>query len=175
MRRVHVVGTSGSGKTTVAAAIAGRLGVPHVELDALHWLPGWQERPREEFRARLSEVTALDGWVVDGNYRVRAGDLLWGRADTVVWLDLPRWTVLRQVTARTFRRWWTGEVLWGTNRERLSTALFTRDSILWWAWTTYDRRRREYEAALAHVPFRVHRLRSRAEVDAFLAALGEAP
>jgi len=47
MQRINVVGTSGSGKTTVARRAAEALGVPFVELDALHWEPGWQEAPDE--------------------------------------------------------------------------------------------------------------------------------
>lgn len=166
-----MVGTSGSGKSTVAAALARRLGVPHVELDALHWLPGWQERPKDEFRARLTEALAGDGWVVDGNYGGRGRDLVWERCDTVLWLDLPRSTVMGQVARRTFARWWSGELLWGTNRESLRMTLASRDSILWWAWSTHGRRRAEYAALLAEPrPFRVVRLRTRAEVDAFVAS-----
>jgi adenylate kinase family enzyme len=119
MRRVHVVGTSGSGKSTVAAALARRLGVPHVELDALHWLPGWQERPVAEFRAHLSAALVQSGWVVDGNYAAQSRDLVWAAVDTVVWLDLPRRTVMRQVVQRTARRWLRREQLWGGNRESL--------------------------------------------------------
>jgi adenylate kinase family enzyme len=171
MRRVHVVGTSGSGKSTVAAEVARRLGVAHVELDALHWLPGWTERPTAEFRRLLAEALAADGWVVDGNYGDQARDLVWAAVDTVVWLDLPRSEVMRQVTARTLRRWWRREVLWGTNREQLRMALLSGDSILWWAWSTHGRRRAEYEALLASTPFRVVRLRSRSEADRWLATV----
>jgi adenylate kinase family enzyme len=74
MRRVHVVGTTGSGKSTVGAALAARLGVAHVELDALHWLPGWKERPNEEFQALVEQALTADGWVFDGNYGAAAAD-----------------------------------------------------------------------------------------------------
>jgi hypothetical protein len=105
---------------------------------------------------------------VDGNYANQTRDLVWPRVDTVVWLDLPRSTVMRQVAGRTFRRWWRGEVLWGTNREELGKTLFTRDSILWWAWSTHARRRAAYEQILADVPFQVVRLTSRVEVERWL-------
>jgi adenylate kinase family enzyme len=171
MRRVHVVGTSGSGKSTVAAALARRLGVPHVELDALHWLPGWQERPVAEFRAHLSAALVQSGWVVDGNYAAQSRDLVWAAVDTVVWLDLPRRTVMRQVVQRTARRWLRREQLWGGNRESLRKTLLSRDSVVWWAWSTHARRRTEYGQALRSVPFRVIHLRSRAEVDQWLATV----
>ena len=87
--RIAVVGTSGSGKTTVARELARRLGVPHVELDALFHGPGWTETPVEEFRRRVASTTEGSGWVMDGNYESSLGDLVLERADTVVWLDLP--------------------------------------------------------------------------------------
>src|SRR5438132_8383373 len=86
LRRVVVVGTSGSGKTTLAREIARRLSLPHVELDAVHWGPGWTEPPVELFRQRTQEALQGDRWVADGNYgKVR--DLVWGRAEMLVWLD----------------------------------------------------------------------------------------
>ena len=168
--RVHVVGTSGAGKTTVARRIAKACGVPHVELDALHWLPGWVQRDRDEFRSMLLARLEVPAWVVDGNYHGKAGDILSERATTIVWLDLPRHEVMWQVTARTFGRWSRKETLWGTNRESLRNALLSRDdSILWWAWTNWARLRRRYEALLGQPQARtVIRLRSRREVDDWL-------
>lgn len=172
--RVHVVGTSGSGKSTVARRLAFVRGVPHIELDALHWLPGWIERDRDEFRTLLKAELDAPAWVVDGNHLGRARDLLWARSTTIVWLDLPRHAVMRQVTTRTLRRWWRREKLWGGNRERLRKALFSReDSILWWAWTSYARRKRQYAELLGpSCEQEVIRLRSRREVDAWLTGLG---
>ena len=172
--RIHVIGTSGAGKTTVARRLAAARGVPHVELDALHWLPGWVERDRDAFRSLLQAELEAPAWVVDGNYLGRASDILWERATTIVWLDLPRHEVMWQVTRRTFGRWWHDETLWGTNKERLRNALLSReDSILWWAWTTWARRRREYSALFAEPrPQDVIALRSRREVDAWLRELG---
>ena len=69
-RRVHVIGTSGSGKTTVAGDIADKLGIRHIELDAIHWQSGWTELPDEEFIEQVSEAIHEDAWVIDGNYRV---------------------------------------------------------------------------------------------------------
>lgn len=138
-RRIVVVGTSGAGKTTLAKALASRLAYPHVELDALYWDPGWQPARIGVFRERVATVIARDAWVVDGNYS-KARDLVWGRADTLVWLDYPLRVVLPRLIVRTLRRGLTGEVLWNGNREYLRDFL-GKDSLLHWAITTHRRRR----------------------------------
>ncbi len=147
-RRIVVVGTSGSGKTTFAKRISTRLGVPHVELDSLNWEADWMEAPLEVFRERVRAALGGDAWVVDGNYS-RVRDIVWSRADTIVWLDYPLWLVMLRLLRRTLRRVIFREVLWSNNRESIRRAFFSRDSILLWALTTYYRRRREYPALLA--------------------------
>src|SRR5919198_3265744 len=102
--KIAVVGTSGSGKTTVARELARRLGVLHVELDALFHGPDWTETPVDEFRRRVAAATGGSGWVVDGNYESKLGDLVLELADTIVWLDVPLHVALSRVTRRTIRR-----------------------------------------------------------------------
>jgi adenylate kinase family enzyme len=103
MQRVSVVGVSGAGKTTVGRKLAAALGVAFVELDAIFHQPDWVELPHDDFRERVHAALATPGWVVDGNYSM-VRDLVWDRADTVVWLDLPRRLVMRRVILRTLRR-----------------------------------------------------------------------
>jgi adenylate kinase family enzyme len=174
-RRVSVVGSTGSGKTTFAAALASRLAVPHVELDALHHGPNWTEVPDELFRVRTAELLAGDGWVADGNYSA-VRDIVWARAELVVWLDYPLPLIMYRLTWRTVRRLARREELWNGNRERLSTHLFTRDSLFWWAVTTYRRRRRSF-AALRASPRWPHlrwlTFRSPGDADAWLAAVDQ--
>jgi len=142
-RRVAVVGTSGSGKTILAQRLAQHLGIPHVELDALHWGPNWTPAPLDVFRECVAQALSGDAWTTDGNYS-HVRDIVWNRADAVVWLDYPLPVIMGRVIWRTLRRSITGEELWGGNRERLWGAFFSRDSIIWWALHTYRRRRREY-------------------------------
>jgi adenylate kinase family enzyme len=89
MQRVVVVGTSCSGKTTLARQLSQMLGVPHIELDAVHWLPNWQPRPTDEFRRLVAEAVARESWVMDGNYSSTARDIVWDRATTLIWLNYP--------------------------------------------------------------------------------------
>jgi adenylate kinase family enzyme len=146
-RRINVVGTTGSGKTTTARRLAERLEIPHVEMDALNWGPNWAPADRDTLRERVAQALVGEAWVVDGNYS-SVRDIVWGRADTIVWLDFSLLVTMTQLTRRTVRRVATKEELWGGNRERW-TNFCTRDSILWWGLTTYRRRRREYPMLLA--------------------------
>ena len=154
-RRIAVVGTSGSGKTTLAHRLAQQLGIPHVELDALHWDPNWTPAPPDVFRERATEALRGQAWTTDGNYST-VRDIVWKRADTVVWLDYSLPVVMGRVTWRTLRRSIRREELWNENRERLWEALLSRDSVVWWALRTYRRRKREYpnlfsQPAYAHL------------------------
>ncbi len=145
---MSVVGVSGSGKTTVARALAARLGAPHIELDGIYHQSGWVGLDDAEFIRRVQAATTGETWVVDGNYG-RIQHIVWSRADTVVFLDLPRWQVMSQLLVRTLRRGLTGEELWNGNREELSN-LFRRDreqNILLWSWTNHTKNRWRYRAA----------------------------
>jgi adenylate kinase family enzyme len=140
--RVVVLGTSGAGKSTLARGLAERRHLRYVELDRLHHLPGWRSAPTEEFRAKLDDLTQGGRWVTDGNYIDQVSDLLWPRAGTVIWLDLPLSTVLRRLTTRSVRRIVSRETLWNGNRENLG-ALFGRNSVLRWAVKGHRRHRKE--------------------------------
>jgi adenylate kinase family enzyme len=123
VHRIWVVGTSGSGKTTVARDLSVRLGIPHVELDELFWLPNWQQPDRTEFAATVVAALAGEQWVADGNYG-SIGHTVLARADTVVWLDLPFRVVVWRTTRRAIRRLLTREPMWSAgNRESLRKLL----------------------------------------------------
>ena len=137
VRRVLVAGASGAGKTTLAATTAAVLGLTHVEVDALFHGPGW--RPRPSFVADVERLAASDGWVTEWQYDA-VRELLASRADLVVWLDLPRHIVLRQVALRTVRRRLLRQELWNGNREApLRTVLTDPEHVVRWAWTTHGR------------------------------------
>lgn len=176
-RRVLVVGDSCTGKSTLGERLARLLRSPHVELDALYWRPGWAPSPLAEFLPRVDEATRAASWVLSGNYSAQR-DVSWPRADTLVWLDFPLRTTLPRIVARSWRRWRSRELLWGTNRERFWPQLklwSPSDSLVAWTLTHHHSLRRRYEAALADPAFarlRCHRLRSPAAVEAWCAAAG---
>lgn len=173
MRRIAVIGTTGAGKSTLAARVAVARGCPFVELDALYWGPGWTPFPREHFRQQVTAVLAGDAWTTGGNYSA-ARDLIWARADTLVWLDYPLPVVLWRLTRRTLRRIVTQEQLWGGNVETWRGQFASRDSLYIWAFKTHYRRRREVPALLAtpvYAHLRLLHLRTPSAASAWLSTL----
>ncbi len=169
MRRVNVKGTSGSGKSTFGRELAERLGLPYVELDALHHGPNWSEPTDEEFRARVRVAmdASPDGWVIDGNYEAKLGDTLTGAADTIVWLDLPLRLKLRRVARRTRERIRDDVELWNGNKESWRNALWGRESLFAWLIRGHFRHRRNWPRRYGSDP-RFIRLRSVEEARAWL-------
>jgi adenylate kinase family enzyme len=172
MRRVVVFGTTGSGKSWLAARLAARHGLHLIELDALFWGKDWQPAPLELFRYRVEREIRDGDWIVVGNYgQVR--DLTWRAADTLVWLDLPFPLVMWRLFWRTMRRSLTRENLWGTgNTESLMRSLFSRQSILLYAMRTHRKNRARFaiECEFLGKDKTVVRLTSTREVERFLQA-----
>ena len=172
--RIQITGTSCSGKTELARRLAPLLGAPHVDLDDLHWLPGWRERPAEEFRADVSRIVATDRWVIAGNYEKLSQDLTFPRTTTVIWLDYSFPVTFWRALARTARRIVTQEACCNGNRESLRKALLSRESILLWVIQTHGKRRRDYPARLArsdNAHLRVLQFRTPRETEAWIRTL----
>lgn len=161
MRNVLVVGICGSGKTTLAGWLAQRMEVRHIEVDALRHGPGWSRRPT--LAGEVERLTAEPGWVADSDAYPEVADLLWSRADTVVWLDMPRPVVLARVANRTARRLVSRQLLWSDNRETLRVVLSRQHPL---AKIIFDFRARgaRTSARLSSFPGEVIHLRSVAEV-----------
>ena len=147
-------GTSGCGKSTFAAELARRLGVAHIELDALHHGPNWSEPTLDEFCARVRAAIDANptGWVIDGNYERKLGSMVTDAADTVVWLDIPLGMLLNRLWRRTSTRIREHVELWNGNREDWRTALWGWDSLFVWAIRSYFRHRREWPRRFAPHP-----------------------
>ncbi len=182
-QRISIMGNTGCGKSTLGQRLAEVLNVPFVELDALNWLPNWvglSSTDPDEFRRRIAEATAGEGWVAAGSYSQHSEAVFWDRLETVVWLDLPLPLILWRVLSRSWRRSRSRELLWGTNYERFwpQLALWRKDeSLVWWAVTQQRRKREEMLSRMAdprwaHIRF--VRLTSAREVEAFRRAVAAA-
>jgi adenylate kinase family enzyme len=169
-RRFQVRGISGSGKTTVAAELARRLGAPHIELDALHWGPDWTQASAEELRARVAPLLEGERWVVDGSYSAKLGSLVADRVETVVWLDPPLHVALVRLFRRTRGRIRSREELWAGNRETWRGAALGTESLFLWACRSWLRQRRGIPRSVP--PEKLVRLRSDEETRRWLAGLG---
>ena len=150
--RVVVVGTSGSGKSTFAKALSKAAGVPHIELDAINWQPGWRDlaiAEPEVFFRRVAEAAAGEAWVIDGNY-TKVRDALWPRATAFVWMDPARWMVMRQVIWRSFNRAVTKQELWpGTGNKEEFRRWLDAEHPIRWAWTHWPLNRARYGETFA--------------------------
>ena len=144
--RISVVGTTGSGKTTLARALSAQLGLPYIEMDALNWQAGWRDLSRsdpEEFVRRVTVAIAPDAWVRDSAYGL-VRDLVWQRATHLIWLDYDRPIIMFRVIRRSLIRAALRTELWAGNRERWSHMLRPSHPIRW-AWSTGDWRRKDFE------------------------------
>ena len=149
IQRIAVIGTAGAGKTTLAQILAERFGVPFIELDALYWGPNWTPPDVMEFRARVEAATDSARWVAAGNYHT-SRDIVWERAEALIWLDYGLWLCLGRLLRRTWRRVFTQEELWNGNRENIWNQLrvWSQDSLIHWFFKTYWRRKREIPVLL---------------------------
>jgi cytidylate kinase len=171
-----VIGTTGSGKTTFARALGAVIGAPHIELDGLFWEAGWKMADLDNFRARVGSAITGERWVVDGNYRAAGAlEMVWSRADTVVWLDYPLPLTFVRLARRIVARIRDRTELWpGTgNRETVRNAFFNGDPLLWFAVRTHRGRRRRLAELLTRTEFAhltVHRFQQPRDADSWLEA-----
>ena len=179
-RRIHIVGNTGAGKSTLSERLARILGASSVELDALNWTPNWvglHATDPERLAGLIRAATAGEAWVVAGSYMSFSQRVFWPRLETVIWLDLPVSLLVWRILSRSWKRSRSRELLWGTNYERFWPQLMVwrkSDSLVWWAVTQQRRQRRNMLGCMAdlrwsHVKF--IRLTSQTEVDLFARTL----
>lgn len=178
--RINIVGTAGSGKTTLSKLLAQLWEVPHIELDAIYWKQNWKPAALPRFRQRVQQVTAEERWIVDGNYRTKARDIIWQRAQTVVWLDYPLPIILWRVCQRSITNIYNRRDLWENgSRETLRKQFLGKNSFLLWTIATHTPRRRRLLQAMqvdanSHLDF--VQLRSPLHTHMWLKQMGcEAP
>jgi adenylate kinase family enzyme len=170
LQRVIVAGTSGVGKTTTAGRISRALDLPYTEIDGLFWGPEWQHRAT--FEQEVDAFTSQPRWVIEWQYTA-VRPLLAARADTLVWLRLPKTTVMRRLTRRTLTRRLRRQELWNGNTEPPLRTIFTDpDHIIRWGWRTFPTTDPRVRQALTDNPhLQLVELRSQRAIDAWLEAL----
>lgn len=184
-QRIHVLGNSCAGKSTLAARLSDKLGLPIVELDELNWQPNWvglNTVDPDGFRARIRDATAGDAWILAGSYESFAREVCWDRLQTVIWLDRPMLLLLWRVLRRSWKRWRTQEDLWGTgNTERFWPQLAVwrgEQSLVYWI-VTQHRKKRARQRSLARDPsyayLQIVRLTRDREIDAFVETVRTKP
>lgn len=176
MKKINVIGTTGSGKSTFSKRLADRLGYPCIHMDQLFWKPNWVESSDQEFIPKVESVVSGDYWVLDGNYS-RTNNIKWQHADTIIWLDYSYFRTFLQLLKRTIVRVVTKEELWpGTgNKESFRKAFVSKDSIFIWFFRCYKRNKITYAALpgsleCSHIKF--IRLQSPKEAEAFISSVG---
>ncbi|WP_415919948.1 AAA family ATPase [Tateyamaria sp. SN6-1] len=170
MKRVMIVGGPGSGKSTLARRLGTRTGLPVHHMDHIHWMPGWQQRPRDLRREMAMEIEAGAAWIFEGGFSTTYEHRL-SRADTVIWLDLPVGLRMWRVTKRLVQHW-------GQRRPDMAPGCIETvhsETLAFYRfiWRTRATGRARLAALLSGAPtsVRVHHLTSRADVQAFEAAL----
>ncbi|KAJ7065394.1 hypothetical protein C8F01DRAFT_1125465 [Mycena amicta] len=152
--RVHIVGNSGAGKSTAGRELAAILGVPFISLDTLHWNPGWKAASAQELQEKVRHAldAAPDGWVVDGNYSRKIGDIVDAASTDRIWLDPPLALYLPRLILRTFLRLFRlKEPCSPDCNEMVTEVFFSKESIIWWCITNHSvvrKREREQFARL---------------------------
>ena len=115
LKKVLVIGCSGVGKSTFAKCLSQQTGLPYVATDPFYWEADWQLATTENVVKRVEQVTLQDAWILDGNFDAQR-DLVWQRADTIIWLDYPLSQVAFQVTKRNLGLWLNQKSTWSGNR-----------------------------------------------------------
>ncbi len=159
MSRINVIGSSASGKSTFSRQLAKKMAIPYIEMDAIFWLPNWQQPSDEVFFTELKQALAPTAWVLDGNYN-RSVPIKWEQVDTIIWLDYSLARTAYQSITRALKHSISGKELWPNtgNVETFKKAFFSKDSVILWSLQNYHHNRRRYlrvktDPQFAHIEF----------------------
>jgi len=159
MKKINVIGTTGSGKSSFSKLLAKKLDYSYIQMDQLFWQPNWIESSDEEFTAKIAEAVSGNAWVLDGNYS-RTNTIKWQNVDTIIWLDYSYPRTFYQLMTRTLCRIISKKELWPKtgNKESFKSAFLSRDSIIIWFFKNYGNNKYRYTKlmnahCLPHVKF----------------------
>ena len=168
MKRVIVLGSGGSGKSTFARRLGEITGLEVVHLDSVFWRPNWERTPKDEWEETVKELAGRDSWIMDGNFggtrelRLRA-------CDTAILLDLPRYLCIYRVLKRAI-------VYRGKSRPDMAPGCNEKMDLEFFLWVWRYRKRgrlRALEQLKRAQDKRIIILRSKSDVEKFLTDLEE--
>jgi adenylate kinase family enzyme len=180
LERIVIVGKCGAGKTTLATQLADRLNLTNVELDAINWQPNWISLRWCEMRKHVDKALPVDGyWIADGNYIRVVRDIVWGRADTLIWLDYSLPVASLRVLRRTIGRIVRRKELWNGNRETLRNHLTCNlnQNLFLWTIRMHWQHRKDFPAHFKQPEYshlNVLRFRTPKETEQWLCGLSNA-
>ncbi len=99
MKKISIIGCSGSGKSTLSRKLHEKLNIPVYHLDAINWKPNWEATSREKFDKLQNKLVKKSDWIIDGNYN-RTLNIRLEAADTIIFLDFPKWICIQRVIKR---------------------------------------------------------------------------
>jgi adenylate kinase family enzyme len=164
MKRVLIIGSSGSGKSTFALRLSQMTGLEVIHLDRLFWHPNWVDTPDEEWQKKVEDILEGDSWIIDGNYRGTM-EMRLKKCDTVIFLDLPRTTCVYRILKR---------VVFYRKGNRPDMAEGCDERFDWefikWVWNYPARSKPRVEALLERFKDekKIIRLTSKKEIESFL-------
>ncbi|WP_433750169.1 topology modulation protein [Falsibacillus pallidus] len=171
MKKIMVVGVSaGVGKSTFAKRLGERLDIPVHHLDRHFWKPGWVQAAPEEFRGAQEEIVKHNQWIIEGNYTATY-DMRAEQADTIIYLELPRYVCLYRVFKRFLKNIGRTRPDLGTDcKEKLDWA------FLKFIWTTYHPRKvnmkKRFAAFQSHGDEKtIIELKNKKEIEAYFQSI----
>jgi adenylate kinase family enzyme len=164
MNRVLIIGTSGCGKSTLAKRVSERLQLPFFPSDGFYWEPGWKIATQDKVHKMVWNIACQDTWVLDGNFD-EIHDLVWRRADCIIWLDYSLMTIFVQIATRNFRWALTRQKIWSGNMMTLQRAISGIQHMV----NSYSQKKKKYPFWLSEIPNIVfHRFRTRDETEMWI-------
>ena len=172
MKKINVIGTTGSGKSIFSKRLSNRLTFPYVQMDELFWNSNWVESTDEEFMAKVRRAVSAPTFVLDGNFS-RTNEIKWTNVDTIIWIDYSYSRTLSQLLRRTITRALSKQELWRDtgNRESFRRSFMSKKSIIIWFFKNYRRNKKRYSILMNSNELRNHdfvRLQSPKQVEEFI-------
>ena len=98
-KRILILGSGGSGKTSFSRKLAAKMQIPAIHLDTLYWEAGWKEPDKNQWQSRVAELVKQPTWVMDGNYSGTL-NLRLPPAEWIIFLDIPNWLCVWNIFKR---------------------------------------------------------------------------